>query len=85
MLKLGSASGESRWGTSFQFGINKCHSTRSIGFGNGRIRFIPSEEVGAGVVEDPEPTMESVTILCARAATIGEEGDAMKNSTETVV
>jgi hypothetical protein len=46
---------------------------------------IPLEEVGAGVVEDSEPTMESVTILGTRAATIGEEGDAVKNSTETVV
>ena len=66
MLVLGSASGESRWGTSFQFGINKCHSTRSIGFGNGRIRFIPSEEVGAGAVEDPDPEAAMSTVMDLR-------------------
>ena len=44
------------------------------------MRCKPLEEVGAGVVEDLELAMESVTILCARATTAGEEVVVMRMS-----
>ena len=53
MFKLRDRLGVEQWGLNFHFGINKFIV---VGFstGEGR-RFIPSEEVGAGAVEDPDP------------------------------
>jgi len=66
--------GVNQWGNHCLFGIKVCTYERSRGKGE-VVGFIPSEEVGAGAVEDPNPEAAisgSLTQICTRVAMGGE-------------
>ena len=70
--------GVEQWGNHSLFSVNECTYERSRrSRREGKVAgFTPSEEVGAGAVEDPDPEAAisgSLMQICARAATGGED------------